>query len=107
MTEQHAQDANGLRVPEGEDRGVAYAVTYKIRRFFKRGSNQKPEMYMTMEMASMKDEDTQEVVVRLSVDMGGGIVISDDRYHEQWRISPYEIVSQYLEMRKNIKEEDK
>lgn len=100
-TEQHAQDA---QEPMGEDMGIAYELTVKARRFYKKGVRHK-EMMMIMEMVVVRDGEN--VVGRIGADMDGGFVISDDVNEEQWHVPAKEIWDSYQKMRGTVAEEDK
>lgn len=99
--EQHAQDVSK---PEGPYMGVAYEIKLRIRRFFKKGVKQ-DELKMLMEMVTINEDG--KTIGRIASDMNGGFVVSDDVNQEQWHVDPKEIWNQYVEMRKNVVEEDK
>lgn len=100
-SEQYAQDES---VSVGEDMGVAYEITVKARRFYKKGVRQK-EMMMLMEMVMVRDGD--DVIGRIAADMKGGFVVSDDINQEQWHVQAREIWDAYQTMRVTVVEEDK
>lgn len=99
--EQHAQDASK---PEGPDMGIAYEVKLRMRRFYKKGVKQN-ELKMLMEMVTVNEDG--KAIGSISSDMNGGFVVNDHVNEEQWHVEPKEIWNQYVEMRKNVVEEDK
>lgn len=104
--EQHAQDSTGQekRLPEGIDMGVAYNFTVRARRYYKKGVRTN-EMKYLLEMAIVSDDEAKDGIAgRISYDMSGGFVISDDVREEQWHVSPKEIWEAYQAMRLEINE---
>lgn len=103
--EQHAQDDVQ---PEMEELGIAYNVTMRFRRFYKKGERTK-ELMMQIEMASFRATTLPDkpVIGRLSSDGRGGMVISDEINKEQWHVDPFEIWRAYCEMRDSMLESDK
>lgn len=106
---QYAPDSGGQEkktpeLPQGIDMGIAYNFTVRARRYYKKGVRTK-ELKHLLEMVIVKDDDDSlKVAGRISYDMSGGFVVSDDAREEQWHVSPKEIWDAYQAMRKEIKE---
>lgn len=101
--EQNAQDA---ATPQGQDMGIAYEFTVRARRYYKKGVRENEHMQL-LELVTVNDDETGQVRARIASDMVGGVVISDDKYQEQWVITASEFWNRYLEMREKLAEVDK